>query len=64
MKKTFRPAARRHSLALAMGCMGQGVAQAAYIQPKSVQPIEELEFDVNCFDMHSYYGKYVITSLH
>ena len=44
--------------------MGKGVAQAAYIQPKSAQPIEELEFDVNCFDMHFYYGKNVITNLH
>ena len=43
--------------------MGQGVAQAAYIQPKSAQPVEELEFDVNCFDMHFYYGKNTMGSL-
>lgn len=64
MKKNLPTRGAAALLALAMGCMGQGVAQAAYIQPKSVQPIEELEFDVNCFDMHFYYGKYVITSLH
>lgn len=64
MKKNLSTRGAAALLALAMGCMGQGVAQAAYIQPKSVQPIEELEFDVNCFDMHFYYGKYVITSLH
>ena len=64
MKKTLSTRGAAALLALAMGFMGQGVAQAAYIQPKSVQPIEELEFDVNCFDMHFYYGKYVITSLH
>ena len=64
MKKTLSTRGAAALLALAMGCMGQGVAQAAYIQPKSVQPIEELEFDVNCFDMHFFYGKNVITSLH
>ena len=52
MKKNLSTRGAAALLALAMGCMGQGVAQAAYIQPKSAQPIEELEFDVNCFDMH------------
>ena len=64
MKKNLSTRGAAALLALAMGCMGQGVAQAAYIQPKSAQPVEELEFDVNCFDMHFYYGKNVITNLH
>ena len=64
MKKNLPTCGAAALLALAMGYMGQGVAQAAYIQPKSAQPVEELEFDVNCFDMHFYYGKNVITSLH
>ena len=64
MKKTLSTRGAAALLALAMGYMGQGVAQAAYIQPKSAQPVEELEFDVNCFDMHFYYGKNVITNLH
>ena len=54
MKKNLSTRGAAALLALAMGYMGQGVAQAAYIQPKSAQPIEELEFDVNCFDMHLY----------
>lgn len=64
MKKTLPTRGAAALLTLTMGFMGQGVAQAAYIQPKSAQPIEELEFDVNCFDMHFFYGKNVITSLH
>ena len=64
MKKTLSTRGAAVLLALAMGYMGQDVAQAAYIQPKSAQPIEELEFDVNCFDMHFFYGKNVMTSLH
>lgn len=64
MKKNLSTRGAAALLALAMGYMGQGVAQAAYIQPKSAQPVEELEFDVNCFDMHFFYGKNVITSLH
>ena len=64
MKKNLSTRGAAALLALAMGYMGQGVAQAAYIQPKSAQPIEELEFDVDCFGMHFYYGKNVITSLH
>ena len=64
MKKNLPTRGAAALLTLTMGFMGQGVAQAAYIQPKSAQPIEELEFDVNCFDMHFYYGKNVITSLH
>ncbi|WP_314681979.1 S-layer homology domain-containing protein [Rothia mucilaginosa] len=60
MKKNLSTRGAAALLALAMGCMGQGVAQAAYIQPKSAQPIEELEFDVNCFDMQEHYGKYHI----
>ena len=63
MKKNLSTRGAAALLALAMGCMGQGVAQAAYIQPKSVQPIEELEFDVNCFDMQEHYGKYHIHSV-
>lgn len=63
MKKTLSTRGAVALLALAMGCMGQGVAQAAYIQPKSAQPVEELEFDVNCFDMHFYYGKNTMGSL-
>ena len=43
---------------------GSGRSQAAYIQPKSAQPIEELEFDVNCFDMHFFYGTNGMTSLY
>ena len=64
MKKNLSTRGAAALLALAMGYMGQGVAQAAYIQPKSAQPIEELEFDVNCFDMHFYYGKNVMTNLY
>ena len=64
MKKNLSTRGAAALLTLTMGFMGQGVAQAAYIQPKSAQPIEELEFDVNCFDMHFFYGKNVITSLH
>lgn len=63
MKKTLSTRGAAALLALAMGCMGQGAAQAAYIQPKSAQPIEELEFDVNCFDMHGHYGKFHITGV-
>ena len=63
MKKNLSTRGAAALLALAMGYMGQGVAQAAYIQPKSAQPIEELEFDVNCFDMQEHYGKYHIHSV-
>lgn len=63
MKKNLSTRGTAALLALAMGCMGQGAAQAAYIQPKSAQPIEELEFDVNCFDMHGHYGKFHITGV-
>ena len=63
MKKNLSTRGAAALLALAMGYMGQGVAQAAYIQPKSAQPVEELEFDVNCFDMHFYYGKNTMGSL-
>ena len=63
MKKNLSTRGAVALLALAMGYMGQGVAQAAYIQPKSAQPVEELEFDVNCFDMHFYYGKNTMGSL-
>ena len=63
MKKTLSTRGAAALLALAMGYMGQGVAQAAYIHPKSAQPVEELEFDINCFDMYFYYGKNAISSL-
>ena len=63
MKKNLSTRGAAALLALAMGCMGQGVAQAAYIQPKSAQPVEELEFDFNCFDMQEHYGKYHIHSV-
>lgn len=63
MKKNLSTRGAVALLALAMGCMGQGVAQAAYIQPKSAQPVEELEFDVNCFDMHGHYEKYQINGV-
>ena len=63
MKKNLPTRGAAALLALAMGCMGQGVAQAAYIQPKSAQPIEELEFDVNCFGMQAHYGKYQINGV-
>ncbi len=63
MKKNLSTRGAAVLLALAMGYMGQGVAQAAYIQPKSAQPVEELEFDVNCFDMYFYYGKNTMDSL-
>ena len=63
MKKNLSTRGAAALLALAMGYMGQGVAQAAYIQPKSAQPVEELEFDVNCFDMHLFYGKNTMGSL-
>ena len=60
MKKNLSTRGAAALLALTMGFMGQGVAQAAYIQPKSAQPVEELEFDVNCFDMQEHYRKYHI----
>ena len=63
MKKNLSTRGAAALLALAMGYMGQGVAQAAYIHPKSAQPVEELEFDINCFDMYFYYGKNAISSL-
>ncbi|WP_455116364.1 hypothetical protein [Rothia mucilaginosa] len=63
MKKNLSTRGAAALLALAMGCMGQGAAQAAYIHPKSAQPVEELEFDVNCFDMHGHYGKFHITGV-
>ena len=63
MKKTLSTRGAAALLALAMGFMGQGVAQAAHIDPKSAQPIEELEFDVNCFDMQAHYGKYQINGV-
>ena len=63
MKKNLSTRGAAALLTLTMGFMGQGVAQAAYIQPKSAQPVEELEFDVNCFDMHFYYGKNTMGSL-
>ena len=63
MKKNLSTRGAAALLALAMGYMGQGVAQAAYIQPKSAQPIEELEFDVNCFDTQAHYGKYQINGV-
>ena len=63
MKKNLSTRGAAALLALTMGYMGQGVAQAAYIQPKSAQPIEELEFDVNCFDMQAHYGKYQINGV-
>lgn len=64
MKKNLSTRGAAALLALAMGYMGQGVAQAAYIQPKSAQPVEELEFDVDCFGMHFFYGTNGMTSLH
>ena len=64
MKKDLPTRGAAALLALTMGYMGQGVAQAAYIQPKSAQPVEELEFDVNCFGMHFYYGANMMTNLH
>ena len=63
MKKNLSTRGAAALLTLTMGFMGQGVAQAAYIQPKSAQPIEELEFDVNCFDMQAHYGKYQINGV-
>ena len=40
MKKNLSTRGAAALLALAMGYMGQGVAQAAYIQPKSAQPVD------------------------
>lgn len=62
MKKNLSTRGAAALLALAMGYMGQGVAQAAYIHPKSAQPVEELEFDINCFDMYFYYGRNAMNS--
>ena len=63
MKKNLSTRGAAALLALAMGCMGQGMAQAAYIEPKSAQPIEEPEFDINCFEVHDYYGTGSMTGL-
>ena len=40
MKKNLSTRGAAALLALAMGYMGQGVAQSAYIQPKSARPVE------------------------
>ncbi len=61
-KKPFDPWCSG-TVGVTIGGMGQGVAQAAFSQ-KSAQPVEELEFDVNCFGMHFYYGANMMTNLH
>ena len=62
MKKNLSTRGAAALLALAMGCMGQGVAQAAYIQPKSAQPTEESKANVNCFEMYGEYGRNAMNS--
>ena len=62
MKKTLSTRGAAALLALAMGFMGQGVAQAAHIDPKPVQPTEEPKANVNCFEMYGEYGRNAMNS--
>ena len=62
MKKTLSTRGAAALLALAMGFMGQGVAQAAHIDPKPAQPTEEPKANVNCFEMYGEYGRNAMNS--
>ena len=62
MKKNLSTRGAAALLALAMGCMGQGVAQAAHIDPKPAQPTEESKANVDCFEMYGEYGRNAMNS--
>ena len=62
MKKTLSTRGAAALLALAMGFMGQGVAQAAHIDPKPAPPTEEPKANVNCFEMYGEYGRNAMNS--
>ena len=62
MKKTLSTRGAAALLALTMGFMGQGVAQAAHIDPKPAQPTEESKANVNCFEMYGEYGRNAMNS--
>ena len=62
MKKNLSTRGAAALLALAMGFMGQGVAQAAHIDPKPAQPTEEPKANVNCFEMYGEYGRNAMNS--
>ena len=62
MKKNFSTRGAAALLALTMGFMGQGVAQATHIDPKPAQPTEESKANVNCFEMYGEYGRNAMNS--
>ena len=62
MKKNLSTRGAAALLALAMGCMGPGVAQAAHIDPKPAQPTEESKANVDCFEMYGEYGRNAMNS--
>ena len=62
MKKNLSTRGAAALLALTMGFMGQGVAQAAHIDPKPAQPTEESKANVNCFEMYGEYGRNAMNS--
>ncbi|OFQ77543.1 hypothetical protein HMPREF2919_00110 [Rothia sp. HMSC068E02] len=62
MKKNLSTRGAAALLALAMGFMGQGVAQAAHIDPKPAPPTEEPKANVNCFEMYGEYGRNAMNS--
>mgnify|MGYP001743237726 FL=1 len=62
MKKNLSTRGAAALLALAMGFMGQGVAQAAHIDPKPAQPTEEPKANVSCFEMYGEYGRNAMNS--
>ena len=62
MKKTLSTRGAAALLALTMGFMGQGVAQATHIDPKPAQPTEESKANVNCFEMYGEYGRNAMNS--
>ena len=62
MKKNLSTRGAAALLALTMGFMGQGVAQAAHIDPKPAQPTEESKANVDCFEMYGEYGRNAMNS--
>ena len=62
MKKNLSTRGAAALLALTMGFMGQGEAQAAHIDPKPAQPTEEPKANINCFEMYGEYGRNAMNS--
>ena len=62
MKKNLSTRSAAALLALTMGFMGQGVAQATHIDPKPAQPTEEPKANVSCFEMYGEYGRNAMNS--